>query len=258
MITASGPSTPAAAERAVPAHFTPSPAHSIVADAFDQLDAPATVGATFAPAPGDPAGGTTGSCCSCCSDLSAGVLPPSAASLSETNVVFAFPVDFPCTSGTITDASGPDEAPEFVTAWQPPVVPSHDPVPYEPRGSTDTLGSVPDAALDTVPVHAFTPSQASAAPAADAADGPATTGPTCFAGSAPASARAAPGPVNATEVAAAEHVLPAVHDAVPVEVRGPPVVVSNPVELVVTVPVQPFGQSRFAVALDVLDGPVSG
>ncbi|GAA3102971.1 hypothetical protein GCM10010464_77900 [Pseudonocardia yunnanensis] len=86
----------------------------------------------------------------------------------------AFEVEGACTSGAMTFASGPDDAPELVTAWQtPPDTPSQEPSLYEPRGSGDTDGSVAVAALDTRPVQASCPSQDRAAPAAEAAEGPA-------------------------------------------------------------------------------------
>jgi hypothetical protein len=90
------------------------------------------------------------------------------------DVTVAFAVERSATSGAITFASGPLEAPEFVTAWHtPPETPSHEPSLCEPRGFGDTDGSVAVAALVTFPVHAVWLSQTSAAPAADAADGPA-------------------------------------------------------------------------------------
>jgi hypothetical protein len=86
----------------------------------------------------------------------------------------AFEVERACTSAAMTFASGPDDAPELVTAWQtPPDTPSQEPSLYEPRGSGDTAGSVAVAALDTRPVQACCPSQDRVAPAAEAAEGPA-------------------------------------------------------------------------------------
>ncbi len=179
--------------------------------------------------------------------------------LSELWVVVAFFVDFAATSATIIDASGPEDAPEFVTAWHPPVVPSHDPVPCDSRASGETDGSVPVAALLTDPVHALAPSQDNAAPEADAADGPGVTAPTRLAGFSPASSRAAPGPVEATDVLAALHApVPAVQDAEPVELRGAPTAASELDADVVTVPVQPCGQSSAALERDMLDGPLTG
>jgi hypothetical protein len=170
--TTVGPSLPAAELRAVPEHAVP-PAQSRVAEAIVQLEAPGTVGAPeFALDPGAVgAGGVAGwswppagACCS-----SAGACSP-----VVPDVTVAFAVDRSATSGAITFASGPDEAPEFVTAWHtPPETPSHEPSLCEPRGSGDTDGSVAVAALVTLPVQAASPSQLSAAPAADAADGPA-------------------------------------------------------------------------------------
>jgi hypothetical protein len=89
-------------------------------------------------------------------------------------VTVAFAVERSATSGVMTLASGPEDAPEFVTAWQtPPLTPSQEPSEREPRGSGDTDGSVAVAELVTFPVQAFAPSQVIAAPAAEAADGPA-------------------------------------------------------------------------------------
>ena len=66
----------------------------------------------------------------------------------------AFAVDRAATSGAMIEASGPAEAPELVTAWQlPPETPSQVPVPYDPRGSGETEGSIPVAALVTFPVQ---------------------------------------------------------------------------------------------------------
>src|SRR5437868_5244016 len=71
-------------------------------------------------------------------------------------------------------ASRPDEAPEFVTAWHtPPDTPSHEPVLDEPRGFSETVGSVAPAAEVTLPVQVAAPWHMSVAPDTDAADGPA-------------------------------------------------------------------------------------
>jgi hypothetical protein len=197
-----GPSLPVAEVRAVPVHRAP-PAQSIVAEAIDQLDAPGTVGPPeFALDPGAlGAGGVAGRSwpsAGACWSL-AGASPV----VSEVTVAFA--VDRACTSGAITLASGPVEAPELVTAWQtPPETPSHEPSEREPRGSGDTVGSVADAALVTEPVQLARPSQPSDAPAADAADGPtgsraALTCCACPSACGPDRASAAPGPVDAVE-----------------------------------------------------------
>lgn len=123
--------------------------------------------------------------------------------VSEDTVAFA--VDRACTSGAITFASGPEEAPELVTAWQtPPETPSQEPSLCEPRGSADTDGSVAVAELVTFPVQLACPWQSRAAPAADAADGPAGiravfTGAALPSALGPANARAAPGPEEALD-----------------------------------------------------------
>jgi len=57
-----GLSLPVAELRTDPAQLPPPPEQSSAADDADQLEAPGTVGATFAPAPGDPAGGVAGCC----------------------------------------------------------------------------------------------------------------------------------------------------------------------------------------------------
>jgi hypothetical protein len=124
--------------------------------------------------------------------------------VSEVTVAFA--VDRACTSGLMMFASGPDEAPELVTAWHtPPDTPAHEPSEREPRGSGDTLGSVAEAELVTLPLQVALPSQTSTAPAAEAADGPAgiraaftrCAVPSC---GAPDSASAAPGPLDAVDL----------------------------------------------------------
>ena len=137
----------------MPEHSPDEPAQSRVADAADQLDAPATVGApALAPEPGAPAGagsvaGWSGACCFCPSSAGA---PPSSPVVPL--LVVAFDVDAACMIGLMLLASGPLEAPEFVTAWHtPPDTPSHEPVPVEPRGSGEVDGSVAVAELVTFP-----------------------------------------------------------------------------------------------------------
>jgi hypothetical protein len=190
-LTVFGPSVPIAVECTLPVQ-PPVPAWQFsVAVAFDQLEAPGTVGATFAPPPGEPAG--AGGVAGCCPPVPLPVpppplpLPPREAwtaswppapvwlagwSPMVSEVVVAFCVDGAWTRGATLEASGPAEAPELVTAWQPPTAPWQVPVPVEPLGSADTLGSVPVAVLDTVPVQEVCESQLSAAPEAEAADGP--------------------------------------------------------------------------------------
>jgi hypothetical protein len=183
-----GPSLPTAVECTVPVH-PPAPAWQFrVAVALDQLDAPGTVGATFAPAPGEPAG--AGGVAGCWPPVPVPPVPPPSEPLPPweawvapcppwadslpmlSDVVVALVVDGAFTSGAIFEASGPAEAPELVTAWQPPTAPWQVPVPVEPRGSGDTPGSVPVAELVTVPVQLDWVSQVSAAPETEAADGP--------------------------------------------------------------------------------------
>jgi hypothetical protein len=186
-LTVFGPSVPIAAECTLPVQ-PPVPAWQFSdAVAFDQLEAPGTVGATFVPAPGEPpgAGGVAG----CCPPVPVPpplVLPPLGEAWvapwplawlvgwppTVSEVVVALEVDGAWTRGAILEASGPAEAPELVTAVQPPTAPWQVPVPVEPLGSADTLGSVPVAVLDTVPVQEACASQLSAAPEAEAADGP--------------------------------------------------------------------------------------
>jgi hypothetical protein len=92
--------------------------------------------------------------------------------VSEVTVAFA--VERACTNGRMMFASGPEEAPELVTAWHtPPDTPSQEPSEREPRACADTLGSVADAELLTLPEQDPCPSHTSTAPAAEAADGPA-------------------------------------------------------------------------------------
>jgi hypothetical protein len=266
--TAVGPSLPAAELRAVPEHAMPL-AQSSVAFAIVQLDAPGTVGAPeFALDPGAVgAGGTAGWSCrgvpswGCCS---AGAWSP-----VVPEVTVAFAVDRSATSGAITFASGPEEAPELVTAWHtPPATPSHEPSLCEPRGSGDTAGSVAVAALVTFPVHAVAPSQVIAAPDAEAADGPAGnraafTGCACPSAPGPARASAAPGPLEACEVeTTSQPPVAPVHDTVPSDVRGAPFATapSHAVVLVRTEPEQVVPAAHCSDALDeeVDDGPAIG
>jgi hypothetical protein len=199
----------------------------------------------------------------------------------------AFEVERACTSGAMTFASGPDDAPELVTAWQTPLdTPSQEPSLYEPRGSGDTDGSVAVAALDTRPVQASCPSQDREAPAAEAADGPAgnravftcdrpaATGAAvsrladppacgCWLWDRPLRASAAPEPVDAFEAdRTSQPPVPAVQLAAPVDVRGfpPATAPSHALELVWTVPEQstPGGQARLALDEDVDVGPLVG
>jgi hypothetical protein len=196
-LTVFGPSLPIAVERTLPEQ-PPAPCWQVwVAVALDHDEAPATVGATFAPAPGEPGG--AGGVAGCCPPLVLPPLPlfdplPPGDTVVATpvpapalpwpppvwedwspmlwDVVVAFCVEGAATSGAISEASGPADAPELVTAWQPPVVFWQLPVPVEPRGSGEMSGSVPVAVLDTVPVQVDCPVQLSAAPDAEAADGP--------------------------------------------------------------------------------------
>jgi hypothetical protein len=255
-----GPSLPAAELRTVPVHAV-LPAQSRVAATIVQLEAPGTVGAPeFALDPGAVgAGGTAG--CSC--DCSGGACSPV---VSEVTV--AFVVDRACTSGAITFASGPLDAPELVTAWHtPPDTPSHDPSDRDPRGSADTLGSVALAALVTFPVQDAWPSHTSDAPATDAADGPAAnravfTGCGVPSACGPDSAGAAPGPVDADDTdRTSQPPVPPVQEAVPAEVRGfPPATAPSQALVVVrTEPEQavPASQARLALDDEVEDGPDS-
>jgi hypothetical protein len=179
----------------------------------------------------------------------------------------AFAVERACTSGAMVFASGPEEAALLVTAWHtPPETPSQEPSLCEPRGSGDTDGSVAVAALVTFPVQTAWPSQVIAAPAAEAADGSATSravfiGCPCPDRDWAASSCAAPGPVEAFETDCTwQPPVPPAHDAVPVEVRGfpPATAPSHAAELVCRVPLQPAGQSSAALEDDVDDGPLVG
>jgi hypothetical protein len=199
-----GPSSPVAEVRAVPVHGV-LPAQSIVAEAIDQLDAPGTVGPPeFADEPGATGAGTVAGWsvpCPCCCP-SAGACPWSPVVSVDT---VAFAVERACTSGRMTFAFGSLEAPELVTAWHtPPDTPSHEPSLREPRGWADTDGSLALAALVTFPVQACWPSQTSAAPAAEAAEGPpgiraVFTGCAVPSACGPDNACAAPGPVDAVD-----------------------------------------------------------
>jgi hypothetical protein len=171
--TVFGPSLPAAEVPAVPWHPV-TPAQSRKAEAIVQLDAPGTVGPPLlADEPG--AVGAVGvvagwSWPGPCWPSSPGA-PPLPPVVPEVTV--AFWVERICTSGAIRFASGPVEAPELVTAWQtPPITPVQVPSLCEPRGSAETAGSTAVAALVTAPWQTIPPEQVSAAPAAEAADGP--------------------------------------------------------------------------------------
>jgi hypothetical protein len=176
-------------------------------------------------------------------------------------VTVALLVGAACMIGAIRLASGPEDAPELVTAWQiPPVTPSQVPVLREPRGSGDTDGSVAVAAEVAVPVQVVSPWQVSIAPATEAADGPAGSRAALVAWSGPDRASAAPGPVAAVEVDRTwQPPVPPVHDAVPVEVRAAPpaTAASDALVVVVTDPWQSAAQSKVAPERDVDDGPVS-
>jgi hypothetical protein len=179
-------------------------------------------------------------------------------------VTVAFAVDRSATSGAIAFASEPLEDAELVTAWHtPPDTPSQEPVECEPRASGETTGSVAVAALVTEPVQAVSPAQVIAAPAAEAADGPAGSRAafTCWAP--PARASAAPGPLDAfeTERTSQPPVAP-VQEALPSDVRGVPFATapSHAVVLVRTDPehVVPALHARLALDDEVEDGPAVG
>ncbi|MFD1524318.1 hypothetical protein ACFSJD_42990 [Pseudonocardia yunnanensis] len=275
-----GPSVPDADVRAVPVQVIPPPAQSMVAEAIVQLDAPGTVGPPeFALDPGATGAGSVAGwscpsgapCCgsSCCwspdrLDSSDGPMLPS--------LTVAFAVERACTSGAMMFASGPDEAPEFVTAWQtPPATPSQVPSLCEPRGSGDTDGSVAVALLVTFPSQRVSPSQARAPPAAEAADGPGVSldvltgfgspfASTC--GWSPASASAAPDPVEAVDTdRTSQPPVPPSQVALPVETRGAPPLTapSQASVLVFTAPEQP-ASAHCRLALDdaVELGPLVG
>ncbi|WP_343959610.1 hypothetical protein [Pseudonocardia alaniniphila] len=275
-----GPSIPDADVRAVPVQVLPLPAQSMVADAIVQLDAPGTVGPPeFALDPGATGAGSVAGwscpsgppCCrsSCC--WSADRLDPSDGPMLPSLTV-AFAVERACTSGAMMLASGPEEAPEFVTAWQtPPATPSQVPSLCEPRGPGDTAGSVAVALLVTFPSQRVSPSQVSAAPAADAADGPGVSlevltgfgspfASTC--GWSPASASAAPAPVEAVDTdRTSQPPVPPSQVALPVETRGaPPLTAPSQASVrVFTTPEHP-ASAHCRLALDdaVELGPLAG
>jgi hypothetical protein len=260
---AAGPSLPCAVLRALPVHVPAEPSQSSVADDIVQLEAPGTVGAPeFAFDPGAVGAGRVAgwSCagppsCGCCAGACSPVVP---------EVTVALAVDRSATSGAITFASGPDEAPELVTAWHtPPETPSHDPSECEPRGSGETTGSVAVAALVTLPVHAASPAHVIAAPAAEAADGPAGSRAAFTCCPSAARASAAPGPEEALDAErASQPPVAPVQDAVPAEVRGVPLATapSQAVVLVRTEPEQvvPAAHTTLALDDDVDDGPAVG
>jgi hypothetical protein len=248
-----GPSLPAAELRATPVHPLALPEQSSVAFAMVQLDAPGTVGAPeFAEEPG--AAGTGAAGWSCCGWEPCGASPVVPA------LTVALPVERSVMIGAITFAEGSDEAPELVTARHtPPVTPSQEPWPCEPRAADDTSGSAAFAALVTEPVQAISPAQVIAAPAAEAADGPAgrRAGFTCC--GPPERASAAPGPLEAVETdRTVQPAVAPVQDAVPSDLRV--TVPSQADVLVRTEPVHGTPGAHisdpFAVAVD--DGPVVG
>ena len=181
--------------------------------------------------------------------------------VSEDTVALA--VERACTSGAITFASDPEEAPEFVTAWHaPPETPSQEPSLRDPRASAETVGSVAVAALDARPSHATSPEQDTAAPATEAADGPAGSrfAFTCCVPSPRASA--APGPEEARDADRASHPPVPAQLASPVEVRGAPPATA-PSHAAVDVradPVQDVPAGHVTLAFDdaVDDGPLVG
>jgi hypothetical protein len=223
--SAAGASLPEVEVRVVPVQ-TMLPRQSRVALAIVQLDAPGTVGPPeFALDPGAVgAGGVAGwsvpGSPGCCRGAWSPVVP---------DVTVAFFVERACTSGAMLFASGPDDAAELLTAWHTaPETPAQEASECEPRASGETVGSVAVAALVAVPVHTGWPAQVSVAPAADAADGPATNRaalnvcvvPACDCA---ASACAAPGPVDAVETdRTSQALVPPVHDAVAFDDRGVP------------------------------------
>jgi hypothetical protein len=122
------------------------------------------------------------------------------------------------------------------------------------------------ARLNTFPLQTVSPSQASTAPDADAADGPAAnrfalTGCACPSAPGPASANVAPGPLDADDTDRASHppVAP-VHRPMPFDVRGFPFATApSQAELLVrTTPVHvvPASHDRVADDDDIDDGPV--
>src|ERR1700754_777713 len=117
--------------RGRPVHLAP-PAQSRVAEAADHLDAPGTDAAPeLAADPGDPAGGNAasfppGPCPPgfCSSGLWSPAFAPFVAFVPDLPVVspvrvvwvVALSVDWAVTIGAIEEASGPEEAPELLTA----------------------------------------------------------------------------------------------------------------------------------------------
>src|SRR5690606_26865910 len=252
-LSAVGPTLPVTEVRAVPAHPVP-PLQSRTAEAIVQLDAPGTVGPPeFALEPGavEPGGKP-------CRGAS-GLRSSAPISSSETS---AFDVDAACTSGRMVFASGPDEAPEFVTAWQrPPVTASQEPVLRDPRGSADTDGSVAVAALDACPSQTRSPAQATTAPAAEAAGGPGTSR-AALTGCPPEKASAAPDPVEANELDAAwQPAVPPAQLASPADVRGtPPATAPSHAEVEVRTEPEQASEAQTTVPDDdaTEDGPLVG
>jgi hypothetical protein len=173
-------------------------------------------------------------------------------------VSVAFEVDGVATSGAIFEASGPAEAPELVTATQPPTLFWQLPVPDEPRASGDTDGSTPEAELSTDPVHEPWAAQLSEAPDAEAADGP---DPSFAELVVCPKAAAAPGPVEATDTVCGSHAAPpAVHEALPLLVSGLPVDGFGLEALEVAVPAHPLApaaQFTDPEATDTAEGPLA-
>src|SRR5690606_28847515 len=150
-----------------PEHLPP-PVHSSVAEAADQLDAPATVAAPeLAAAPGAPTGGST-------AFFPAGPRSPpsSCASPVWTEPVSALSVDGPACSAPRGEAAGPEEAPASVTPWQgPPHTPLQEAQLRSPL-VVEVAASVPLAELVTLPLQVPGPSHDTAPPEAVAVDGP--------------------------------------------------------------------------------------
>jgi hypothetical protein len=145
-------------------------------------------------------------------------------------VTVAFFVELAFMIGAIRLASGPEEAPEFVTAWQMPLaMPVQEPLLDDPRGLSETFGSVALAAEVTLPVQVDAPWQSSTAPEVDAADGPAASLAGLVVWPGPASASAAPGPVAAVDTDRAwQPPVPPEHDAEPADERGTVAVAVRP------------------------------
>lgn len=236
----------------MPEHLPDPPTQSRVAEAIVQLEAPGTVGPPeLALDPGAVGAGSVAGCC-WSPPLPGSLLRGSPPVVSELTVALA--VDRACTSGAMLFASGPDEAPEFVTTWHtPPTTPWQVPSEREPRGSGDTEGSVAVAALVTFPVHTFSPLQVSAAPAAEAADGPLTSRAVLTRDPSPASACVAPAPVEAVDTDCAwQPPVPPWQVADPFDVRGVPLLIapSQAAELVCTMPEQDAPSAHCRLALD--------